>query len=79
MPSVETALAWAEGKPVFSRNRRTVLGTGAEVKEELEQVARLYGADELMLVNIMPDHAARVRNWELVAEAWGLASLSEAA
>ena len=79
VPSVETALAWAEGKPVFSRNRRTVLGTGADVKEELDQVVRLYGADELMLVNIMPDHAARVRSYELVAEAWGLESVREAA
>lgn len=79
VPSVETALAWAEGKPAFSRNRRTVLGTASEVKTELEQVAALYGADELMLVNIMPDHAARVRSYELVAGAWGLESHAQAA
>jgi hypothetical protein len=35
-------------------------------------VQALYGADELMLVNIMPDHAARVESYRLVAEAFGL-------
>ena len=79
VPSVETALAWSEGKPVFSRNRRTVLGTAAEVKAELQGVQALYGADELMLVNILPDHAARVRSYELVAQEFGLASFAEAA
>jgi len=79
VPSVEKALAWAEGKETFSRNRRTVLGTPDEVRNELEGVAALYGADELMLVNIMPDHAARVRSYALIAEAWGLVSTDQAA
>jgi luciferase family oxidoreductase group 1 len=79
VPSVEKALAWAQGKETFSRNRRTVLGSPDEVRSELEGVAALYGADELMLVNIMPDHAARVRSYALIAEAWGLVSADQAA
>ena len=30
------------------------------------------GADEVMLVNILPEHAPRVRSYELVAEAFGM-------
>ena len=36
-------------------------------------VAADYGADELMLVNILPDHAARVRSYRLIAAEYGLA------
>lgn len=79
VPSVETAEAWADGRAMPSRNRRTVLGSPAEVRVQLDDVAHIYGADELMLVNIMPDHAARKRSYELVAREYGLASLAEAA
>ncbi len=73
IPSVEKAAAWAEGRhPSSGRSRRTVIGTGADVRAELEQVAQIYGADELMLVNIMPDHAARKHSYALVAQAFGL-------
>jgi luciferase family oxidoreductase group 1 len=79
VPSVETALAWSEDKPVFSRNRRQVMGTPDEVRFELENVRALYGADEMMLVNIMPDHAARLESYRLVAEAFGLAHVAKPA
>jgi hypothetical protein len=42
------------------------------VRARLEEVAEEYGADELMLVNVMYDHAARRRSYELVAEAFAL-------
>ncbi len=79
VPSVETAEAWAaeNGRP--ERRRRTTLGTPAEVRTQLDEVARLYGADELMLVNILPDHAARVRSYELIAREYGMTELAEAA
>ena len=32
----------------------------------------LYGADEVMIVTITYDHAARRRSYELIAEAFGL-------
>jgi hypothetical protein len=36
-------------------------------------VAEEYRADEVMLVNILHDHAARRRSYELVATEYGLA------
>jgi len=74
VPRVEAALAWREANPGSGRRRRrSVLGTPAEVRAGLDAVAAEYGADELMLVNILPDHAARVRSYELVAAEYGLA------
>jgi luciferase family oxidoreductase group 1 len=79
VPSVEKAEAWVKDRAVPARNRRQVLGASADVRVQLEEVQQLYGADELMLVNIMPDHAARVRSYELVAREFGLAEMAIAA
>lgn len=80
VPPVEEALAWLEANPAANRRqRRTVLGTPAEVRRGLDEVAADYGADELMLVNILPDHAARRRSYELVAAEYGLAPTAQAA
>ena len=38
----------------------------------LEELAQQYGADELMVVTITYDHAARRRSYELLADAFGL-------
>ena len=56
-----------------------MIGTPAEVRRQLDGVAAEYGADELMLVNILPDHAARRRSYELVAAEYGLAPVTAAA
>ena len=80
VPSVATAQSWAASHPEAPvRNRRTSLGTAAQVHAALDQVAADYGADEMMLVNIMPDHAARRRSYQLIAQEYGLASLAQAA
>jgi luciferase family oxidoreductase group 1 len=79
VPSVATAEQWAAGRGPASRRRRTTLGSASEVRTGLDEVAALYGADELMLVNIMPDHAARCRSYELIAQEYGLVSTAEAA
>ncbi len=79
VPSVETAEAWAKDKAPPSRNRRSVLGSPSEVRAELDTVAAQFGADEMMLVNIMSDHAARVRSYQLIAHEYGLASFAKAA
>jgi hypothetical protein len=39
----------------------------------LEAVAEAYGASEIMVLNILHDHAARCRSYELLAEAFALA------
>ena len=38
----------------------------------LEEVASRYGAEEVIVVTITCDHAARRRSYELIAEAFGL-------
>jgi luciferase family oxidoreductase group 1 len=80
VPPVEEALAWLEANPQANRrSRRTSLGTPAEVRRSLDEVAADYGADELMLVNILPDQAARRRSYELLAAEYGLAPAAAAA
>lgn len=80
VPSREKALAWQAANPdTHRRQRRTVLGTPREVLDALDAVAGEYGADEVMLVNIMSDHGARRRSYELVAAEYGLAKTAAAA
>lgn len=80
VPSVEGARAWAADNPIaLQRGRRMLLGTGAEVKDQVERLAEAYGAQEMMLVNIMSDHEKRKRSYALVAEAFGLVGETEAA
>jgi alkanesulfonate monooxygenase SsuD/methylene tetrahydromethanopterin reductase-like flavin-dependent oxidoreductase (luciferase family) len=42
------------------------------VRAGIEAVAAEYGADEVILVTITHDHAARRRSYELIADAFGL-------
>jgi luciferase family oxidoreductase group 1 len=79
VPSVETALAWRSETSAGSGRRRQALGTPAEVRSQLDAVAALYEADEVLLVNIMHDHATRLRSYALVAEEYGLALREQAA
>jgi luciferase family oxidoreductase group 1 len=72
VPTVAEAEAWLSANPLAPARRRTLLGSGADVAEEVRAVAALYGAQEMMLVNILPEHGPRVRSYELVAEAIGL-------
>jgi luciferase family oxidoreductase group 1 len=58
--------------PVPGRDRRAIIGDPDKVREGIEQVAREYGAEEVMVVTITYDHAARRRSYELIAEAFGL-------
>ncbi len=60
------------GMPAGPHGRRAVLGTGEEVREEIEKVAAAYGAGEVVVVTITYDHAARRRSYELLAEAFEL-------
>lgn len=74
VPTVETAEGWLADHPeALQRRRRAILGTPAECRAEIDAVAEEYGADEMMLVNIMSDHAARRESYRLIAEEYGLA------
>ena len=46
-----------------------VVGTKEAVRQGLEDFVRRTGADELMITASMYDHAARLRSFEIVAEA----------
>ena len=52
-------------------DRRAVIGSPAVVRAGLEQVAAEYGAEELLVLTITHDHAARRRSYELIAAAFG--------
>jgi luciferase family oxidoreductase group 1 len=82
VPPVEKAerfFASREDAAAAGRRRRTVVGSPATVRTGLEEVAQAYGAEELILVTITHDHAARVRSYELIAEAFGLSEPVELA
>lgn len=76
VPTVETAnrfLAEQSGDPrAVPGGRHFVVGAPATVKTGIEEVAREYGADEVMIVTIVHDHQARRRSYELIAEAFGM-------
>jgi luciferase family oxidoreductase group 1 len=72
VPPVETALRFLADQPEAT-DRRAIVGAPATVRAGIEELAREYGADEVLIVNIMHDHAARLRSYELIAEEFGLA------
>ena len=79
VPPVDQALRFlaAEGEP--AQSRRITAGTPEQVRSALETLAQQYGADEVIVVTITFDHAARRRSYELLAEAFGLGALRPAA
>jgi luciferase family oxidoreductase group 1 len=76
VPPPEKAIAFlaAEGKPANGPlpHRRGIIGSPDGVRAGIEQLAQEYGADEVMVVTITHDHAARRHSYELLAEAMGL-------
>ncbi len=64
----------AAGSPTHRRRRR-VVGSPGTVRQGIEAVAAEYQADEIMVVTITHDHAARCRSYELIAREFGLGSL----
>jgi luciferase family oxidoreductase group 1 len=69
-----------QGEDPFApaRSRRAILGTPDQVRAGIEDVAREYGAGEVIVVAITYAHEARMRSYELIAEAFGLTSASSA-
>jgi len=76
VPPPEKALAF------FARDRRTadddppgrrwIVGSPNKVRAGIETLASAYGAEEVIVVTITHDHAARRRSYELLAEAMDL-------
>ena len=62
------------GEPTIERRpgRRSIMGSPAKVRAEVEAVAVEYGAEEVIVVTITHDHQARRRSYELLADAFAL-------
>ncbi|HET7612389.1 MAG TPA: LLM class flavin-dependent oxidoreductase [Gemmatimonadaceae bacterium] len=77
VPTVEKALHFlkqeAAGLPM-ARRRRVTLGTPEVVRDGLESIVREYGAEELMIVTITHSHEVRRHSYELIAEAFEVAT-----
>jgi luciferase family oxidoreductase group 1 len=75
LPTVEEALAYPydphEEALRRGRHARTCVGGPARVKAEIEALMDASGADEVMVLTHVHDHAARKRSYELLAESLG--------
>ena len=75
-PSVEEAESYPyteqEAAIVQHARRRTIAGAPEQVRERLIALAQEYGAEELKVVTIAYDFKARLRSYQLLAEAFGL-------
>jgi luciferase family oxidoreductase group 1 len=76
-PSPEEALAYpytpaelAQAKAY--RNSTQIVGDPATVRSQLDRLVENTEADEIMVVTLIHNHAARVRSYELLAEEYGL-------
>jgi luciferase family oxidoreductase group 1 len=76
VPTVERARRFLEDEGLLVDQvpvgRRIITGTPARVREAIEAVARDYEAEEVLIVNILHDHAARRRSYELIAKEFGM-------
>jgi luciferase family oxidoreductase group 1 len=76
VPPVEKALAFLGHEEVsmdaLPAQRRIITGSPERVRASMEAVAQEYGADEVFVVNIVHDPAARLRCYELIAQAFAL-------
>ena len=76
MPVVEEAEAYPYSREerlrIAYNRRRQVIGAPEQVKAQLLALGEPYGVDEIVVVTICHDFAARLRSYELLAEAFGL-------
>jgi luciferase family oxidoreductase group 1 len=76
-PSVEEAEAYPysahEQALLPHLRRRAIVGAPETVRDSLLGLAEEYGVDELIIVTITHDRKARLRSYELLAQAFGLA------
>src|SRR4051812_16355683 len=83
VPPTEKALRFVTAEGIDLANpsgrRRRIIGSPERVRAGIEAVAAEYGAEEIIVVTITHEHAARRRSYELIAEAFGLAGARETA
>jgi alkanesulfonate monooxygenase SsuD/methylene tetrahydromethanopterin reductase-like flavin-dependent oxidoreductase (luciferase family) len=73
LPAVPRALAFIarEQGDTFA-GRRVVVGSPGTVRAELDQIAADYTADEALVHTLVHNHGARMRCYELLADAFEL-------
>ncbi|WP_245954469.1 MsnO8 family LLM class oxidoreductase [Paenibacillus flagellatus] len=67
IPGADAAAADGAERPAHAG--RAVVGTPEQVRAQLLDIAGRLGADEIMAVTAVADYAARLRSYELLAEA----------
>jgi luciferase family oxidoreductase group 1 len=76
LPSPEEARAYPytliERAQVQASRARHVIGSPATVRAQLDDLIAQTGADELMVTSMIHSHAARLRSFALLADAFGL-------
>lgn len=74
VPPIDKALRYFEEEGLrhdaLPAGRRAIIGAPEKVREGIEALAAEYGTDQVMIVTITYDHAARKRSYELIAEAF---------
>lgn len=60
-----------EAQRIGRQLRESAWGTPTEVCDKLAELVRRTGADEIMLNTWIHDPAARIRSYQLIADAWG--------
>ena len=75
-PSMEEALSYPYTPEDYQLLQtiqvRSIAGTPDIVRQRIEALGEELGTDEFLVVTITHDHAARIRSYELLAEAFGL-------
>lgn len=78
IPSPEEAKAFAYTEPELDHiaymRSQSIYGTPGHVRDRLEALAAEYAVEELLLVTITHDFAARCRSYELLAREFGLSA-----
>lgn len=76
LPSVQTAMDYPYTETdlmyIRSARERRVVGTPAQVKEQLLKLGESYHVGEILINTPIHEEAARIRSYELIAEAFGM-------
>ncbi len=77
MPSPETATTYiyteVENRRVHQNRQRLIFGTPDKVKSEIQAMANRYETNEFIILSNCYEFSARMRSYELIAEAFELA------
>jgi luciferase family oxidoreductase group 1 len=76
LPSVQTATHYpyteADLQHIKQIRQRRVIGTPAQVKEQLLQMGKDYNVGEILINSPIHDEKARIHSYELIADAFGM-------